>query len=240
MKKAILFLCAALCALAVIVYDSQVNERFQATGRYLETAEGGAFIVRDDTETSAVESLLDKSGDGGLFDGLESGDRIQITYTDPTEGPRPHTDWVRKCELLAKGTLDDIPEEALTALEDLGYDFGRHVHQPAAGPQTVEAPVSGYCGNTVTKVTADGEEYAFWGSDSVALTDILENLAYVPEICRCPTEYAVDTEFGSGYGVNLTESFARCEGGQASLTAEQAESIRGILERNCGHGRDAG
>ena len=44
----------------------------------------------------------------------------------------------------------------------------------------------------------------------------------------------MDTEFGSGYGVNLAQSYARCESGQAALTAEQTEAIRGILDRNCG------
>lgn len=232
MKKAVLFLCAALCALAL----TACGGKSATTGWYLAAENGASLIV---TEDGGPITLSDQSKDGGLFDGLHSGDRIEITH-DAVNETYPAQAGAYTCKLLEAGALEDVPEEALTALEDLGYDFGRHVHQPAAEPQTVEAPVSGYCGNTVTKVTADGEEYAFWGSDSVALTDILENLAYAPEICRCPTEYAVDTEFGSGYGVNLTESFARCEGGQASLTAEQAEAIRGILERNCGHGRDVG
>ena len=67
----------------------------------------------------------------------------------------------------------------------------------------------------------------------MTLTDILINLAYDPgQVCRCLPEFTVDTEFG-GYGVNLTESYARCEAGQAALTAEQTDAIRGILERNC-------
>lgn len=212
---------------------------FSATGWYLDAAEGsqetGPLIVRDDTDAAIVESLVDKSEAGSLFDGLESGDRIQITFDMPESSPWPGVDWVFTCELLEEGTLSDIPEEALTTMEEAGYDFGRHDHQPAGEPQTVEDPVSGYCGNTVTKVTVDGEEYSFWGGDSVTLTDILENLAYDPgQVCRCMTEFTVDTEFGSGYGVNLTESFARCEAGQAALTAEQAEAIRDIIDRNCG------
>lgn len=52
-------------------------------------------------------------------------------------------------------------------------------------------------------------------------------------VCKCLPEFTVDTEFGDGYGVNLTDSYVRCEAGQAPLTAEQTEEIRGILERNC-------
>lgn len=226
MKKAVLFLCAALCALAL----ASCGGKSAATGRYLLAENGVSLIV---TEDGSPITLSDQSRGGTLFDGLHSGDRIEITH-DGVNETYPGQTGAYACKLLESGTLADIPEDTLTALEEMGWDFGRHIHRPADVPQIVEAPVSGYCGNTVTKVTADGEEYAFWGSDSVALTDILENLAYAPEICRCPTEYEVDTESGSGYGVNLTENFARCEAGQASLTAEQTEAIRDIIARNCG------
>ena len=143
--------------------------------------------------------------------------------------------WVYKCELLERGTLIDVPEEALTTMEEHGYDFGRHAHTPAEEPQSVEAPVSGYCGNTVTTIHLDGQDYSFCGSDSVTLTDILINLAYDPDqVCKCLPEFTVDTEFSGGYGVNLAESYARCESGQAALTAEQTDAIRDVLERNCG------
>ncbi len=69
----------------------------------------------------------------------------------------------------------------------------------------------------------------------MTLTDILINLAYAPgQVCRCLTEFTVDTEFGSGCGVNLAQSFARCEAGQAALTAKQVNTIQGILDQNCG------
>lgn len=234
MKKRAILLCGLLCALLLAACGGKST----ATGWYLATVEGsqetGPLIVRDDTGSYIIEALVDKSKPHDLFDGLESGDRIRITYDCPDSSPWPGVNWVFTCKLLESGTLEDIPEETLAGLEELGWDFGRHTHAPAAEPQTVEDPVSGYCGNTVTTVTAGGETYSFWGGDSVELTAILENLAYAPEICRCMAEFTVDTEFGAGYGVNLTESFARCEAGQAALTAEQAEAIRDILERNCG------
>lgn len=205
-----------------------------ADGWYLATVEGseegGPLLVGEGWPKG--ECLVDMVG--GLFDGLESGDRIRVTYDMPAGSPWPGVNWVFTCELLEKGALSDIPENALTTMEEAGYDFGRHVHQPAAEPQTVDAPISGYCGNTVTKVTVDGETYSFWGSDSVTLTDLLENLAYGPEVCRCMTEFTVDTEFGGGYGVNLTESFVRSSERQASLTTEQVEAIRAVLVRSCG------
>lgn len=227
MKKRAVLLCGLLCALLLTACGGKDT----LEGRYLRAENGAPLIVTEDGEPI---TLSDQSRDSGLFDSLTSGDCIQITHDGISE-TYPGQTGAYTCKLLEEGTLDDIPEDTLTALEDLGWDFGRHVHAPAAEPETVDDPVSGYCGNTVTKVTVDGETYSFWGGDSVDLTDILINLAYDPaRVCRCMAEFTVDTEFGTGYGVNLTESFARCEAGQADLTAEQTEIIQGVLARNCG------
>ena len=108
-----------------------------------------------------------------------------------------------------------------------------HTHVPAETPQMVSEPViSGYCGNTVTTVyEEDGDTYSFWGSDSVSLTDILLHLAYEEECCDCFPEYRVDTEFGTGYGLNLSEAYARYGGKQATLTEEQVVLLRDVMER---------
>ena len=106
-----------------------------------------------------------------------------------------------------------------------------HGHQLAEEPQTVKDPFVGYCGNTWTRLHIGEKTYEFMFGHSVTLTDILLNLDYRPgEFCRCMAEYTVDTEFGLGYEVNLTEGFARWEKGQASLTAEQVEQIRQIIQ----------
>lgn len=106
-----------------------------------------------------------------------------------------------------------------------------HTHAPAETPQTVEDPVDGWCGNMEATVYLEGVTYSLSGSDAVALTDILINLDYDPEaVCDCAAELTVDTETLTGISVNLTQSFARCERGQAALTTEQAETIRDILD----------
>lgn len=110
-------------------------------------------------------------------------------------------------------------------------------HQPSQGDNVVEHEAAGYCGSTVTTVSREtrmgGEpwEASFWGDDSVALTDLLRYLDYSGDVCRCLPEYSVDTEFGTDYGVNLTEGYARHNGGQTDLTEEQVSEIREILER---------
>ena len=106
-----------------------------------------------------------------------------------------------------------------------------HSHQTATQAQTVEDPVTGYCGNTWTTLYIGDEEYGFMDGNSVTLTDILVNLDYDPmRICRCRPEYTVDTEFGEGYGINLTAGYARCDKGQADLTQEQIDTITGIVQ----------
>lgn len=106
-----------------------------------------------------------------------------------------------------------------------------HCHEEPAEPQVVDDPITGYCGNTWTALYIGDKKYEFMYGHSVTLTDILANLAYDPmKVCRCKPEYTVDTEFGKGYGINLTQGYARCEKGQADLTREQIEAIEEIIE----------
>lgn len=114
-----------------------------------------------------------------------------------------------------------------------------HSHQLAQEDNVLPHEEVGYCGNTITKVrqnerlVEDPWEVSFWGSDSVALTELLIHLDYSGEICRCLPEYYVDTEFSQEeYGLNLTSGYVRYGEGQAELTQEQVELLQGILERN--------
>ena len=198
-------------------------------GRLLFALNGTALLVTEDGSPMVLS--VQSEGDDPFY-GFSNGDRVTVTH-DGIDDSYPQQTGAYDWELLEKGTLDDLPEETLAELEALGWDFGRDSHEPAAEPQTVEDPVSGYCGNTVTEVVLDGEACAFWGDDSVRLTDLVINLSYTHDICRCLPEFTVNTEFGDGYGVNLTEHYVRYGDRQCPITEEQAEEIRGILERNC-------
>lgn len=132
-------------------------------------------------------------------------------------------------EVAAKWTGENLAAEGTVR-----YGFyvlkDSHVHMIAEQPQTVDDPVTGYCGNTMTTIEIDGQEYTFMGSDSVNLTDILINLKYdLLKVCRCAPEITVKTEFGEPYGVNLSQGYARCDDGQADLTVDQIEQIHTIL-----------
>lgn len=104
-------------------------------------------------------------------------------------------------------------------------------NQPVDDTGSVGDPVDGYCGNTMTTVYFDdGKSLTFMSGNSVIMTDILRKLDYDPQkFCNCLPEYKVDTEFGNGYGINLTEGYARCDKGQAELTPEQTEKLKEII-----------
>lgn len=106
-----------------------------------------------------------------------------------------------------------------------------HAHMTALQPQTVDDPVTGYCGNTQTTLYIGQKAYTFAFGHSVTLTDLLVNLDYNPDkVCRCMAQYRVDTEYGLNYQIHLDYGFARCDKGQAELTAEQVKIISEIVE----------
>lgn len=114
-----------------------------------------------------------------------------------------------------------------------------HTHTTGTDDNVVIHDPAGYCGNTLTTITyspaeGDGWSRTFSGSASVNLTDLLRYLDYREEnLCKCMPEYTVDTEFGQGYGLSVTQDggYARYQGAQANLTPEQAATVLEILEQ---------
>ncbi len=106
-----------------------------------------------------------------------------------------------------------------------------HSHAPQEPEICIDHETSGWCGNMTVTLYWNGEAHTLSGSPAVTLTDILYFLCYSEEnLCCCMAEFTVDTEMGEGYEVNLTEYFARFEGGQANLTEEQVNTLQAILD----------
>ena len=95
---------------------------------------------------------------------------------------------------------------------------------------TTVTTIEPMCGNTQTTVYFDGDKYTFMGGNSVTLTALLNSLKYEQEICKCLPEYTVDTEFGTGYGINLIEGYVRYQGKQQKLTSEQLKTVKEIID----------
>lgn len=66
--------------------------------------------------------------------------------------------------------------------------------------------------------------------NSTALRKILESLSYSKlELCNCEPEYTLDNGYGVQYSVNLTEGYARCDKGQATLSDQDLKTLKTIL-----------
>lgn len=154
---------------------------------------------------------------------------INILSIDPEVGTCDMAYWHIMTE-VPKDSVPDTADEVVVYYNDVKMYDG-HSHSPVNEAQTVDEPVSGYCGNTQTTIHFDNDKsYTFMSGNSVTMTDILVNLKYDKnKLCKCLPEYKVDTEFGTGYGINLTEGYARCDKGQADLTREQIDKLKEII-----------
>ena len=154
---------------------------------------------------------------------------INILSLDPEVGTCDMAYWHIMTE-VPKNSVPDTADEVVVYYNDVKIYDG-HSHSPANEAQTVDDPVTGYCGNTQTTIYFDnGKSHTFMSGNSVTMTDILVNLKYDKnKLCKCLPEYKVDTEFGTGYGINLTEGYARCDKGQAELTREQIDKLKEII-----------
>jgi len=136
----------------------------------------------------------------------------------------------------AGGQEPEVPAVTAPDAPPAAPEDGETGHALFQGDNIIPHEPGRYCGNTVTVLRytdAEGEkvEKSFWGSPSVALTDLLLYLDYQEGVCRCMPEYEVETEFSDiPYGINLTSAYVRHDGKQVSLTQEQVEQIQEILD----------
>ena len=203
---------------------------FSQMGSYME---GNLCINRVLHKTFlTVDERGTKAGAATMAEAAAEGCEIEPQETKTVKLDRPFVYFLVECESNQPSFIGTMMDSDQTQVSADPVGVADHIHSLASEPQLTDDPVSGYCGNTVTTVYHDGQEYSFMGSDSVALTDLLINLEYDPlKVCKCLPEYTVDTEFGGGYGISLSGGYARCENGQTDLTREQVELAREIMGR---------
>ena len=85
-------------------------------GYFLITTNGGYMIITSDNNTFYMNNLSDKET---LFDDLQTGDKIIITYTS-IEDSYPARTGAYSCWKLKSGSIEDIPEDAIKKLKGLG------------------------------------------------------------------------------------------------------------------------
>lgn len=230
MKKMLLAILALVLSLNLIACSAEgPSEEHQSNGEsffegeVLEVKEGYLLVCvtsSDDgalTTGSEVTVSTDVMSAAGTPD-VAVGDVVRVSFNGVVMERYP----------LGLGAVYEI--WSMDSAEETA-ETDTHTHQLAETAQMVEHDSVGYCGNTMTTVTCDAWEVTFSGGESVFLTDLLRHLDYREGVCRCAPEYRVDTEFGTDYGLSLREGYARYKGAQVSLTEEQIEEIREIMEK---------
>lgn len=214
------------CIVAIFAFGTILSAQGYgiSTGR-LYFADDGNYLI--DSKDMAMR-VADCTNDKGLFEGYQNGDKV-ILFHDGVNESYPASTGGYYIIRTSKGDGTYEPADEVLGVQSL-IDDG-HTHSPADKEQTVDDPVSGYCGNTQTTIYFENDKsHTFMYGNSVTMTDILVNLKYNHnKVCKCLPEYRVDTEFGTGYGINLTEGYARCDKGQADLTREQIDKLKEIV-----------
>lgn len=179
------------------------NNRYSLVENYMvENLEscGGAYTLNR-TELETFREILKK--DEVLSDSIDASiDKVieNLVETEPLSG----------------APKDDAADE--------------HTHAPSKKPKTVSDPIKGFCGNIITKLEKDGVVRFIESDDSVTLTALVINLDYSEPMCKCAAEFSVYVETEKEpYEVNLSQNFIRFQGKHASLTADQTETVRKIV-----------
>lgn len=124
MKKKTFFLIALAVVVAVAFTAVGIRGAVRygfLEGRILIADDGSYLIILDDYSPIRMS---DQSKKGGLFLGLQTGDRVRVLH-DRVRLSYPGQTNVYRLRLLERGTRDDIPEEIFRALEQLGWVGGQ-------------------------------------------------------------------------------------------------------------------
>ena len=124
MKKKTFFLIALAVLVTVAFMTAGIKGALRygfLEGRILIADDGSYLIILDDY--SPVR-MSDQSKNGGLFIGLQTGDSVRVLH-DGVRLSYPGQTNIYRLRLLARGTYDDIPDEVVRVLEELGWIGGQ-------------------------------------------------------------------------------------------------------------------
>ncbi len=209
-RKRILFLVITIIAvsvLAVFVFGYVISSRgYSLSYGRLYFTDSAVYLINKDNEAMMV---YDDSEDAELFKGYINGDRV----------------------VLLHGGIEDSYPSQTCGYYAFRYAMGDGKYQPDDEVIGKADTSEVYCGNTWTTVYFEnGMSHSFMYGKSITVTNILRGLDYDEnKVCESLPEYTVDTEFDVGYGINLTEGYARCDKGQAELSEDQISTLKEII-----------
>ena len=118
MKKTRTLIIFMMLSILTLVGCSE-NDKNEMTGIFLKSMNGNHLII--DENGSPIE-MGNETGKENIFDDLQSGDKIEITY-DAIMERYPGQTHSYSCKLLEKGHIDDISTDTLNTLQEYGWIF---------------------------------------------------------------------------------------------------------------------
>ena len=118
-KKWLVLVCAmagALLLCGAIHWYMAAHTLSFSTGRFLAT-DNGAYMMVNQYGAISLSAVGDRDG---LFEGLENGDKILVLHDLILESYPAQTGAYRVFK-LSDGTINDVPEDILTSLVELGW-----------------------------------------------------------------------------------------------------------------------
>ncbi len=106
---------AVLCC-GCIMKDGQLGMGSWMEGICLITDSGRVLLIADGEPIA----LSDRSKEGNLLEGLQTGDRVRVLHDGIAES-YPAQAGVYRLEKTGQGSMDDIPPAVLDSLRDLGW-----------------------------------------------------------------------------------------------------------------------
>lgn len=118
MKKLLVYLSLFTFSMILFVGCSEKSEN-SMVGIYLRSTNGSNIII---SENNGPIDMSNKTGSENVFDDLENGDKIEVTYDSIME-TYPGRTTIYTCKLIEKGSANDIPKDILDKLQELGWIF---------------------------------------------------------------------------------------------------------------------
>lgn len=112
----LLLLMLMLMFSACIVQGNEIGMGSWTEGICLVTDNGRVLLIAG----SEPIALTDRSKEGNLLDGVQTGDRIRVLHDGIAES-YPAQTGIYKLEKEGQGSIDDIPADVLNSLRDLGW-----------------------------------------------------------------------------------------------------------------------
>ena len=120
MRKSVftLFL-GAICIIVILAGCSKIN-KVSMTGIYLKASSDAHIIISEDGSPIVMGNSSNKED---IFEGLQTGDKIEITCNSEIKETYPAGTDIYSCKLIERGTMEYIPKMTLKTLKDLGWTF---------------------------------------------------------------------------------------------------------------------